>query len=124
MPGVLKRTSQPADRESATWEVVENRTRCRRLSTASSKEQARPPTGTGLSTGATAMHSEEGSEREREALEMGLAGLRQGLAWSPTGCPTWRAFSVLVPDLEFRLRAIGGLAEQPRPADEQTHRSA
>jgi hypothetical protein len=66
----------------------------------------------------------EHDERERQALEMLYAGAVQAYAWAPRESATWLAVRALLPDLEFRLRAVGGLAEQPRPAGEQTHRSA
>jgi hypothetical protein len=57
-------------------------------------------------------------EREREGLEMILAGLRDGLAWMPRDCPTWRSFGVLLAPAEHRLallRASEQLPSLPHP---------
>ena len=52
--------------------------------------------------------NEERQEREVEAVEMALAGLRQALAWAPIDSCSWRALAVLVPEFERRRRTLGG----------------
>lgn len=52
------------------------------------------------------MGDEEDRVREREGLEMVLAGIRQGLAFMPDECASARAFGPLVPEIEGRLEVL------------------
>lgn len=52
------------------------------------------------------MDQRERDEREREALELGLAGLEQGYMFSPEGSGAWHVYRALIPEFRSRLAEL------------------